>query len=91
MSLVHGGPPPNFLSPTVFSLLVGNSANPALEDIADLELFEKVRKVSICLFYKSYSELKIVCVPVFFCRECLSGSVWPLLNAKFLYFAAILN
>ncbi|XP_065325824.1 G2/M phase-specific E3 ubiquitin-protein ligase-like [Pelmatolapia mariae] len=46
VSLVHGGPPPNFLSPTVFSLLVGNSANPALEDIADLELFEKVKKIS---------------------------------------------
>ncbi|XP_076738804.1 G2/M phase-specific E3 ubiquitin-protein ligase-like [Maylandia zebra] len=46
VSLVHGGPPPNFLSPTVFSLLVGNSANPALEDIADLELFEKARKIS---------------------------------------------
>ncbi|XP_030588086.1 G2/M phase-specific E3 ubiquitin-protein ligase [Archocentrus centrarchus] len=46
VSLVHGGPPPNFLSPTVFSLLVGSSANPVIEDIADPELFEKVKKVS---------------------------------------------
>ncbi|KAL3999210.1 G2/M phase-specific E3 ubiquitin-protein ligase [Sarotherodon galilaeus] len=46
VSLVHDGPPPNFLSPTVFSLLVGNSANPALKDIADPELFEKVKKIS---------------------------------------------
>ncbi|XP_060941362.1 G2/M phase-specific E3 ubiquitin-protein ligase-like [Limanda limanda] len=46
VSLVHGGPPPNFLSPTVFSLLVDGSAKPVLEDIADMELLEKVHKVS---------------------------------------------
>ncbi|XP_035516982.1 G2/M phase-specific E3 ubiquitin-protein ligase-like, partial [Morone saxatilis] len=43
VSLVHGGPPPNFLSPTVFCLLV-SSANPKLEYIADTELLEKVKK-----------------------------------------------
>ncbi|XP_028259851.1 uncharacterized protein LOC114434702 [Parambassis ranga] len=46
ISLVHGGPPPNFLSPVVFSLLVDISANPVLEDIADADLLEKVKKVS---------------------------------------------
>ncbi|XP_062418993.1 uncharacterized protein LOC134131245 [Pungitius pungitius] len=46
VSLVHGGPPPNFLSPTVYSLLVNGSAKPVLEDIADMELLEKVKKVS---------------------------------------------
>ncbi|KAJ4929911.1 hypothetical protein JOQ06_018931 [Pogonophryne albipinna] len=46
VSLVHGGPPPNFLSPTIFSPLVKGSANPALEEIADPELLNKVRKVS---------------------------------------------
>ncbi|XP_059201469.1 uncharacterized protein LOC131981267 isoform X1 [Centropristis striata] len=46
ISLVHGGPPPNFLSPVVFSLLVDDSPNPVLEDIADLDLLEKVIKVS---------------------------------------------
>lgn len=46
VSLVHGGPPPNFLSPTLFSLLAYGSANPVLEDIADTELLEKVQKVS---------------------------------------------
>ncbi|XP_028458425.1 uncharacterized protein LOC114571330 [Perca flavescens] len=46
VSLVHGGPPPNFLSPTVFCLLVNGSVNPKLEDIADTELLEKVKKVS---------------------------------------------
>ncbi|CAM4493866.1 unnamed protein product [Leuciscus chuanchicus] len=46
VSLVHGGPPPNFLSPTVFSLLVDGSANPGLEEIADTELLDKVKKVS---------------------------------------------
>ncbi|KAI4800069.1 hypothetical protein KUCAC02_016606 [Chaenocephalus aceratus] len=44
VSLVHGGPPPNVLSATTFSLLVKGSANPALEDIADPELLQKVRK-----------------------------------------------
>ncbi|KAG7455575.1 G2 M phase-specific E3 ubiquitin-protein ligase-like [Solea senegalensis] len=46
ISLVHGGPPPNFLSPVVFSLLVDVSANPVLEDIADADLLEKVKKGS---------------------------------------------
>ena len=46
VSLVHGGPPPNFLAPTIFCLLVNGSANPKLEDIADTELLEKVKKVS---------------------------------------------
>ncbi|XP_053281200.1 G2/M phase-specific E3 ubiquitin-protein ligase [Pleuronectes platessa] len=46
VSLVHGGPPPNFLSPTVFSLLVDGSAKPVLADIADMELLEKVKKVA---------------------------------------------
>ncbi|XP_026163300.1 G2/M phase-specific E3 ubiquitin-protein ligase-like [Mastacembelus armatus] len=45
VSLVNGGPPPNFLSPVIFSLLVDGVANPVLEDIADTELLEKVRKI----------------------------------------------
>ena len=43
VNLVHGGPPPNFLSPTLFSQLVDGSANPVLEDIADTELLEKAK------------------------------------------------
>ena len=50
ISLVHGGPSPNFLSPVVFSLLAGVSPNPVLEDIADPDLLEKVKQV-ICLSY----------------------------------------
>ncbi|XP_053192741.1 uncharacterized protein LOC128376917 [Scomber japonicus] len=46
ISLVHGGPSPNFLSPVVFSLLAGVSPNPVLEDIADPDLLEKVKQVS---------------------------------------------
>ncbi|XP_061526049.1 LOW QUALITY PROTEIN: G2/M phase-specific E3 ubiquitin-protein ligase-like [Phycodurus eques] len=46
VSLVHGGPPPNFLSPVLFSLLVNGSANPNVEDIADTQLMDKVKKVS---------------------------------------------
>ncbi|XP_019898926.2 G2/M phase-specific E3 ubiquitin-protein ligase-like [Esox lucius] len=43
VSLVHGGPPPNFLSTRVYCLLVNGSAK--LEDIADTELLEKVKKI----------------------------------------------
>ncbi len=46
LSLVHGSPPPNVLLPKVFSLLVDGSTNPVLEDIADTELLERVKKVS---------------------------------------------
>ncbi|XP_076141258.1 uncharacterized protein LOC143123864 isoform X2 [Alosa pseudoharengus] len=46
VSLVHGGPPPNFLSPLVFSLLTDSSPKPEMEDIADSELLEKVQRVS---------------------------------------------
>lgn len=46
VSLVHGGPPPNFLSSVMFTFLVNGTANPVLEDIADNELLEKVQKVS---------------------------------------------
>ncbi|KAE8299861.1 G2/M phase-specific E3 ubiquitin-protein ligase [Larimichthys crocea] len=46
ISLVHGGPPPNFLSLVLFSLLIDVPANPVPEDIADADLLEKVKKVS---------------------------------------------
>lgn len=44
ISLVHGGPPPGFLSPTLFSSLVDGPelAKPVLEDIADRDLHEKI-------------------------------------------------
>ncbi|XP_054464625.1 G2/M phase-specific E3 ubiquitin-protein ligase-like [Anoplopoma fimbria] len=50
VSLVHGGPPPGFLAPTLYSsVVVGNSSiKPVLEDIADADLYEKVKKVSEC-------------------------------------------
>lgn len=49
VSLVHGGIPPGFISPTLYSCLVGgmSSVKPVLEDIADTDLYEKVKKVSI--------------------------------------------
>lgn len=46
VSLVHGGPPPNFLSSTIYNLLVNGSANAVLDDIADSDLYEKVKKVA---------------------------------------------
>ncbi|XP_031150685.1 G2/M phase-specific E3 ubiquitin-protein ligase-like [Sander lucioperca] len=50
VSLVHGGPPPGFLAPTLYACLVGekSSIKPVLEDIADADLYEKVKKVSEC-------------------------------------------
>ncbi len=47
ISLVHGGPPPGFLSPTLFSSLVDGPelAKPVLEDIADRDLHEKIKRV----------------------------------------------
>ncbi|XP_061576426.1 G2/M phase-specific E3 ubiquitin-protein ligase-like [Cololabis saira] len=48
ISLVHGGPPPGFFTPALYSHLVGGSSTikPVLEDIADADLYEKVKKVS---------------------------------------------
>lgn len=51
ISLVHGGPPPNFLSLVLFSLLIDVPANPVPEDIADADLLEKVKKVSCHSFF----------------------------------------
>ncbi|XP_076126782.1 G2/M phase-specific E3 ubiquitin-protein ligase-like [Alosa pseudoharengus] len=46
--LVHGGPPPNFLSKTLFESIVKgpDRCKPVLEDIADFELREKLKRVS---------------------------------------------
>ncbi|KAF1389896.1 hypothetical protein PFLUV_G00052290 [Perca fluviatilis] len=50
VSLVHGGPPPGFFAPTLYACLVGakSSIKPVLEDIADADLYEKVKKLSEC-------------------------------------------
>ncbi|XP_062401837.1 uncharacterized protein LOC134092781 isoform X2 [Sardina pilchardus] len=49
VSLVHGGPPPGFISGTLYSLLVEpGEVSPVLEDIADSDLHEKLKKVSRC-------------------------------------------
>lgn len=47
VSLVHGGPPPCFLSETLFSCLVKGPemSRPVIEDIADNELYEKLKRV----------------------------------------------
>ncbi|XP_048010126.1 E3 ubiquitin-protein ligase NEDD4-like [Megalobrama amblycephala] len=48
VSLVHGGPPPCFLSETLFSCLVKGPemSRPVIEDIADNELYEKLKRIS---------------------------------------------
>ena len=47
VSLVHGGPPAGFLSPTLFSCLVDGPelAKPVLKDVEDNDLREKNKRV----------------------------------------------
>lgn len=70
MSLVHGGPPPGFLSPTLFSCLVGGpeSAKPVLEDISDSDLYVKVKKV---IFILMFYPVDSVCIGHFFFVLCV--------------------
>ena len=53
VSLVHGGPPACFLSPTLFTCLVNGPdfAKPTLEDIADGDLREKIKMVYFFFVY----------------------------------------
>lgn len=55
VSLVHGGPPAGFLSPTLFSCLVDGpeGAKPVLEDVADSELREKIKRVTECTSFEN--------------------------------------
>lgn len=49
VSLIHGGPPACFVSPTLFSCLVHgpDRGQPVLEDIVDVELRDKIKRVMI--------------------------------------------
>ncbi|CAL8313028.1 unnamed protein product [Arctogadus glacialis] len=46
VSLVHGGPAPGFCSSSLYSSLTGRSPKPEMEEIADLDLYAKVKKVN---------------------------------------------
>lgn len=48
VSLVHGGPAPQFFSPCLFTCLVEgpNAACPTLKDISDTDFLEKLKKVN---------------------------------------------
>uniref|UniRef100_A0A8P4FWJ4 HECT domain-containing protein n=1 Tax=Dicentrarchus labrax TaxID=13489 RepID=A0A8P4FWJ4_DICLA len=63
VSLVHGGPPAGFLSPTLFSCLVDGPelATPVLEDVADRELQEKIKRVIEC---KTFEDLLATTQPL---------------------------
>ncbi|CAI5673965.1 unnamed protein product [Oreochromis niloticus] len=63
VSLVHGGPPAGFLSPTLFSCLVDGPdlAKPVLEDVADSDLREKIKRVKEC---KSFEDLIVATEPL---------------------------
>ncbi len=52
VSLVHGAPPADFLSPTFFSCLVSGPelAKPLLEDVADSDLHVKIKRVIFSVF-----------------------------------------
>ncbi|XP_034553486.1 G2/M phase-specific E3 ubiquitin-protein ligase-like isoform X3 [Notolabrus celidotus] len=70
VSLVHGGPPAGFLSPTLFSCLVDGPerANPVLKDVADSDLLEKIKRVTEC---KSFEDLLATTEPL---QEYLSNA-----------------
>lgn len=59
VSLVHGGPPPCFLSRTLFTCLTEgpDACCRVLEDITDIDLYSKLKKVCcpILLFYLYYA------------------------------------
>ncbi|KAL7375259.1 hypothetical protein ABVT39_014430 [Epinephelus coioides] len=63
VSLVHGGPPAGFLSPTLFSCLVDGPelAKPVLKDVADNDLREKIKRVTEC---KSFEDLLATTEPL---------------------------
>ena len=65
VSLVHGGPPAGFLSPTLFSCLVDGPelATPVLEDVADRDLQEKIKRVTFSSFFK-FNNLICICMSV---------------------------
>ncbi|KAE8300718.1 G2/M phase-specific E3 ubiquitin-protein ligase [Larimichthys crocea] len=48
VSLVHGGPPPCFLSRTLFACIAEgpDGCRPVLEDITDMELYSKLKQIS---------------------------------------------
>lgn len=64
VSLVHGGPPPAFFSTTLFDCLVGgpHTAKPLLEDIADTDIYERVKKVSfiVKMIHLTFDQLTTV-------------------------------
>ncbi|XP_028975450.2 E3 ubiquitin-protein ligase pub3 isoform X3 [Esox lucius] len=63
VSLVHGGPPAGFLSPTLFSCLADGPelAKPVLADVADSDLRDKIKRVIEC---KTFEELLATTEPL---------------------------
>ncbi|XP_041833621.1 uncharacterized protein LOC121634773 [Melanotaenia boesemani] len=63
VSLVHGGPPAGFLSPTLFSCLVDSPelAKPVLEDVADRDVREKIKMLTEC---QSFEDLRAATEPL---------------------------
>lgn len=62
--LVHGGPAPGFFSPTLFSCLATGpeTAKPVIEDVADFELLEKLKKISDSTCLQNLQESTEACV-----------------------------
>lgn len=56
VSLVHGGPAPGCFSKTLFDSLVQgpDMCIPILDDVADCELYNKIKKVCLKLQYKRF-------------------------------------
>lgn len=63
VSLVHGGPPPQFMSKTLFDCIVKGPLNctPVIEDVADTDLSSSLKLISES---KTLEELRTNCQPL---------------------------
>lgn len=75
VSLVHGGPPPRFLSPTLFACLIGGpeAAKPVLDDIADSDIRDQVKKVIFHGLLPGLLLAELACL-MFHINYCIIGT-----------------
>ncbi|XP_069139550.1 G2/M phase-specific E3 ubiquitin-protein ligase-like isoform X5 [Argopecten irradians] len=48
MSIVHGGPAPKFFNQLLFDMMVGRKVHPTLEDVQDIDMKGKIKKLKDC-------------------------------------------
>ncbi len=72
VSLVHGGPAPGCFSKTLFDSLVQGPdlCKPVLDDVADCELYNKIKKVCLQLQYKCSIYLCTIMLSQIYSKMC---------------------